>query len=222
MGIKYKIKEVKPNIFAVIVKDDYDRAMLFCRAQEYYESPNKKFRGKDFSIWDYMKWYSSEYGRGFSYGVDWGGFNIPFDIMWECYENQNNLPDWETPYDGYMWEILVQIDNIRDENKKCYVIGAGDMTGETFQHEVCHGLWYTNNSYRKQAKNVLMTFHPEHYKVFKENLINMGYTDSVIDDEIHAYLTTNWNYGKFGKGVDIKIRERYNNALSLTLNEFIK
>ena len=105
MVIKYKIKEVKPNVFAVIVKDNYDRAMLFCRAQEYYESPNKKFRGKDFSIWDYMKWYSSEYGRGFSYGVDWGGFNIPFDTMWKCY----NECEMETPYDEVMWEILVNI-----------------------------------------------------------------------------------------------------------------
>lgn len=218
MDIKYKIKEVKPNVFAVIVKDSYDRAMLFCRAQEYYESPNKKFRGKDFSIWDYMKWYSEEYGRGFSYGSDWSGFNIPFDVMWKCY-NQCQL---ESPYDEVMWEILTEIDRKTDANKKIYVIGAGDLTGETFQHEVCHGLWYTNQAYKKQAKNVLMTFHPEHYKVFKDNLIDMGYTDGVIDDEIHAYLTTNWNYGRFGKGVDIKIRERYNNALTLTLNEFIK
>lgn len=218
MDIKYKIKEVKPNVFAVIVKDSYDRAMLFCRAQEYYESPNKKFRGKDFSIWDYMKWYSDEYGRGFSYGSDWSGFNIPFDIMWKCY----NKCEMETPYDEVMWEILTEIDRRTDTNKKTYVIGAGDLTGETFQHEVCHGLWYTNQAYKKQAKNVLMTFHPEHYKVFKENLIDMGYTDGVIDDEIHAYLTTNWNYGRFGKGVDIKIRERYNNALTLTLDEFIK
>lgn len=218
MGIKYKIKEVKPNVFAVIVKDNYDRAMLFCRAQEYYESPNKKFRGKDFSIWDYMKWYSEEYGRGFSYGSDWSGFNIPFDVMWKCY----NKCEMETPYDEVMWEILTEIDRRTDTKKKCYVIGAGDLTGETFQHEVCHGLWYTNQAYKKQAKNVLMTFHPEHYKVFKDNLIDMGYPDTVIDDEIHAYLTTNWNYGRFGKGVDIKIRERYNNALTLTLNEFIK
>ena len=68
MQIKYQIKEVKPNIFAVIVKDKYDRAMLFCRAQEYYESPSLKFRGKNFSIWDYMKWYDEHNSWGFSYG----------------------------------------------------------------------------------------------------------------------------------------------------------
>ena len=222
MEIKYKIKEVKPNIFAVIVKDSYNRAMLFCRAQEYYESPNKKFRGKYFSIWDYMKWYSSEYGRGFSYGTDWGGFNIPFDIMWECYENQNNLPDWETPYDEYMWEILVQIDNIRDENKKCYVIGAGDTTGWTFQHEVCHGLWYTNAAYKKEAKNVLRTIDPNDYQIFKQNLLDMGYTDKVIDDEIHAYLCYGHDSENFCKGVDIDKCDRYHKAFLITLENFLK
>jgi hypothetical protein len=70
MKLKYQIKEVKPFIFAVIIKDKYDRAMTFCRAQEYYESPSLKFRGKQFSIWYYMKWYHERYGGGFSYGDD--------------------------------------------------------------------------------------------------------------------------------------------------------
>ena len=221
MEIKYKIKEVKPNVFAVIVKDKYDRAMLFCRAQEYYESPNKKFRGKDFSMWDYMKWYASNH-TGFSYAGDWSGFNIPFDIMWECYENQNDLPDWETPYDGYMWEILVKIDNIRDENKKCYVIGAGDTNGWTFQHEVCHGLWYTNPQYKKAAKVVLDAIDPNHYVIFRKNLLDMGYTDKVIDDEIQAYLCFGHDSENFCEGVDIEKCDKYHKAFLITLDEFIK
>jgi hypothetical protein len=40
MKIDYTIEEVRPNVFAVIVKDHYHRAMLFCRVQEFYESPN--------------------------------------------------------------------------------------------------------------------------------------------------------------------------------------
>jgi len=127
--IKYKIKEVKPNIFAVIVKDNYDRAMLFCRGQEYYESPNKKFRGKYFSIWDYMKWYSEEYGRGFSYGSDWSGFNIPFDVLRECYQTA----EMETPYDDVMYEIVCEIERRMDDTKRAYIIGAGDLEGWTFQ-----------------------------------------------------------------------------------------
>ena len=33
MKVKYQIKEVKPLVFAVIIKDKYDRAMTFCRVQ---------------------------------------------------------------------------------------------------------------------------------------------------------------------------------------------
>lgn len=218
MAIKYKIKEVKPNVFAVIVKDSYDRAMLFCRAQEYYESPNKKVRGKDFSIWDYMKWYSKEYGRGFSYGVDWSGFNIPFDIIWKCY----NECEMETPYDETMWEILVTIGNKCEPNKKVYVIGAGDTNGWTFQHEVCHGLWYTNSQYKKEAKSVLNTIDKNDYSIFKQNLLDMGYTDSVIDDEIQAYLCFGHDNENFCGGVDITIVDKYHKAFLITLNGFIK
>ena len=218
MVIKYKIKEVKPNVFAVIVKDPYDRAMLFCRAQEYYESPNKKFRGKDFSIWDYMRWYSLEQRHGFTYGVDWSGFNIPFDVMWKCYDKC----EMETPYDEVMWGILTYIDGKTNPKDKIYVIGAGDTEGWTFQHEVCHGLWYTNPQYKKAAKMVLDTIEEWHINTFRENLLEMGYTDKVIDDEIHAYLTFGHDSDSFGKGVDIKLREKYHKAFTITLNEFIK
>lgn len=217
MEIKYKIKEVKPNIFAVVVKDKYDRAMLFCRAQEYYESPNKKFRGKDFSIWDYMKWYASNH-TGFSYGGDWSGFNIPFEIAWKCLEDVNI----ETPYDQTMWEILVKIDEMRDENKKSYIIGAGDMEGDTFQHEVCHGLWYTNPAYKKAAKMVLNTIDPNDYVIFRKNLLDMGYTDKVIDDEIQAYLCFGHSSENFCEGVDIEKCDKYHKAFLIILDEFFK
>lgn len=218
MNIKYKIKEVKPNIFAVIVKDRYDRAMLFCRGQEYYESPNKKFRGKSFSIWEYMKWYSEKYGRGFSYASDWSGFNIPFDVLWKCYETS----EMDTPYDEEMYLILCEVERRMDDSKKTYIIGADSLDSHTFQHEVCHGLWYTNLAYKLEAFNLIDTIEDDDYIMFKDNLLEMGYTDKVIDDEIQAYLTTNFDLKGFGKGVDIKDREKYHKAFTTTLNEFLK
>jgi len=38
MKIKYKINEVKPKVFAVVIEDRYDRAMTFLRVQEFYEN----------------------------------------------------------------------------------------------------------------------------------------------------------------------------------------
>jgi hypothetical protein len=226
MKIKYKIIVVKPNIFAVIIKEQYDRAMLFCRAKEYYECPNKKFRGKAFSIWDYMQWYASDH-NGFSYADDWSGFNIPFDVILECYEKQHYkkqsyLSEWETPYDEYMYKILSKINKIKDDNEKCYVIGAEDTNGWTFQHEVCHGLWHTNPQYKKESMCVLNTIDRNDYAIFKKNLLAMGYTDKVIDDEIQAYLCFGHNSEKFCDGVDIENCREYNRAFLSKLNEYIE
>ncbi len=217
MEIKYKITEVKPNVFAVVVKEKYDRAMLFCRVQEYYESPNTKFRGKDFSMWDYMKWYASNH-NGFSYAADWSGFNIPFDVLEKCYRN---MQKFETPYDEVMYKIYWEIQTIKKDGK-AYVIGAGDTTGWTFQHEVCHGLWYTNAAYKKQAKIALNTIDPNDYVIFRKNLLDMGYTDKVIDDEIQAYLSFGHDSENFCDGVDIMQCDKYHKEFRIKLNEFIK
>jgi hypothetical protein len=217
MDVKYKIKEVKPNIFAVIIKDKYDRAMTFCRVQEFYESPNKTFRGNHFSIWEYMKWYASNH-TGFSYAGDWSGFNIPFDVLEKCYRN---MQKFETPYDEVMYKIYWQIQTLK-KNGKAYVIGAGDMNGATFKHEVCHGLWHTNSTYKREGKRVLDIVDPNHYVIFRKNLLDMGYTDKVIDDEIQAYLCFGHNTENFCEGVSEKVCEKYNKAFLLTLEEFIK
>jgi hypothetical protein len=200
MKLKYKIKKVKPNIFAVIVEDSYDRAMLFCRVQEYYESANKKFRGNDFSIWDYIRWYSKEHNDTFTYTRDWGGFNIPFDILWNCYQSCVI----ETPYDETMREIMYKIDHKMNKDKKAYVIGVDTIESDTFDHELCHGLYYTNNEYKTLVNEITENMDIVAYTKLKKNLYDMGYAEQVTDDEIQAYLCTNHDYAGFNKGVNKK------------------
>ena len=207
MNIDYSIEEVRPNVFAVIVKDHYHRAMLFCRVQEFYESPNPQFRGKNFSIWDYIEWYSREHRDVFTYTFDWGGFNIPLKTAWDCYEK---LREHESPYDEVMESIIRTIElkmfykkNTRNWN--AYIIGADSTESDTFEHEICHGLYATNKKYKLLVDEVTETISTKDYVTFKNNLIKMGYTDSVIDDEIQAYLSTNYEYTKFSKGVSKKV-----------------
>jgi hypothetical protein len=202
--INYRLKEVKPLIFAVIIKDKYDRAMTFCRVQEYYESPSTKFRGKEFSIWDYMKWYHERYGRGFSYGDDWSGFNIPVRVIRECY---NVLNKYETPYDKVMGEIIQRVAIYRDG----YVIGCGNMKDDTFKHEICHALYHTNKDYKKQMDALTKGLPKKYYDTFKKNILELGYASKVIDDEIQAYLQYGYENPDFGKGVDIDVRIEYSN-----------
>ncbi len=218
MEIKYKIKEVKPHIFSVVIKDDYDRAMCFCRMQEYYESPNSKFRGKSFNMWDYIKWYSKEYGKGFTYASDWSGFNVPLEVAYNCYDGNY---DMYTPYDEVMEKIVFQIYEMNGDNCNGYIIGSENTKGDTFKHEICHGMYHTNDEYKKLVKENIKRLPKTHYTIFKNNLLEMGYTTKVIDDEIQAYLMYGWESEHFGKGVALEVREMYNSFFSDDLEKFI-
>ena len=203
LNIEYKIENVKPKVFAVIIKEQYDRAMTFLRIQEYYESPNPKFRGnKDFSFTEYMKWYTFEYGKGFTYGTDWSGFNVPLEVAYNCYDT---LTDRYTDYDDLMENIIHQIYELNGDECDGYMIGAGSTDGDTFQHEVCHGLYATNKQYKELVSEITLTIPTKDYLTFRNNLIEMGCTDKVIDDEIQAYLAFGHDYKPFTKGVSKKI-----------------
>ena len=79
--VKGKVKEIRPSVYCVIVDDNYDRAMLFCRYQEFYESPYKKFRNKYFSWMEYMRHYKDHWKKDtFTYPIDWSGYNIQSNI----------------------------------------------------------------------------------------------------------------------------------------------
>jgi hypothetical protein len=218
MKIDYKIEEVRPNIFAVIVKDHYHRAMLFCRVQEFYESPNPQFRGKNFSIWDYIEWYSREHGDVFTYTFDWGGFNIPLNVAESCYSKLLKKGEF-TPYDLEMNYIVKTIRGMVG-NGKSYIIGAPTTEDETFEHEVCHGLYATNKEYKALVDEITETIEWQDYLKFEGNLLDMGYTAAVIPDEIQAYLSTNYEYSKFSKGVSKKKCERFHKQYKKVFEQY--
>jgi hypothetical protein len=56
------------------------------RAQEYYESPFKQIKGKEFTIIKFMELYSKRFGENaFTYTTDWAGFNIPSKVLSTLY-----------------------------------------------------------------------------------------------------------------------------------------
>ncbi len=219
MKIEYTIKEVKPNIFAVIVPDDYHRPMLFCRVQEYYESPNSDFKGKSFDMWGYIEWYSRNHKDVFTYAFDWGGFNIPLEIAYNCYDT---LKDTYTPYDEIMEDIIHKIYELNRDNCNGYIIGAGDTEGETFIHEICHGLYATNPLYKELADEITQMIPTELYSKFTKNLIDYGYSMEVMDDEIQAYMMTNWETTPFSKKVNVKETKKLSKLYKQTLESFLK
>lgn len=197
--MNWKLKKLDgAEIFSVIVEDEWDLAMLFCRAQEFYESPEDRFRDKPFSIWDYIKWYSNEESRiGFTYPNDWAGFNIPFDKLVECYK----VSTQETPYDREMVTIIEKI-KLQKSGDKAYVIGSSNDKSSTFKHEVCHAYYSLDENYKAIAKKCIDEITGEAKLRLSINLLNCGYTEHVLEDEIQAYLMYGWEAKSFSNGVD--------------------
>lgn len=199
-----KVKEILPEVFAVVVPDNYERAMLFLRVQEFYESPYKNIRQSKFSIWDYFSLYARDMGEGcFSYPSDFSGFNLPLIVAKKCYE----LNDIETPYDVKMNEI---VEKKFVNGRRQYLIGVGSLSDSTFRHELAHALYYTNANYRCEMDDLTNSLSQSNYAKFKKNLTQIGYFPGVFKDEIQAYMSEESD-SKASKGVaDRKtIHQRY-------------
>jgi hypothetical protein len=206
--VKGKVVEVKPRIYCVTVDDDYDRAMLFCRYQEFYESPYKKFRGKPFTWMEYMRHYKTAWKKGvFTYPEDWSGYNIPSNML----QQAHHIFCRDTEYDLIMNDIYwhcVEDSTEKNDGRQTdwYLIGASSKDLKTMDHEIAHGLYYTNDDYKKSVSKLIKQIEPNHYEKLKKKLIKMGYVDDkkIIDDEINAFMST----GLYN-GLDTKELKKY-------------
>jgi hypothetical protein len=213
--VKGKVKEIKPFIYCVEIDDDYDRAMLFCRYQEFYESQYKKFRGKPFTWMEYMRHYKIAWKkRVFTYPDDWSGYNIPSNVM----DKANNIFNKDTEYDVVMNDIYFYcaIDSQNKNNntrRDWYLIGASTKDKGTTNHEIAHGLYFTNKEYKKNVTSLIKNIKPIHYEKLKKKLIKMGYVDDkkIIDDEIQAFMSTGLYNGMETKELKVYEKEFRNN-----------
>lgn len=196
MKVKYKIKEVHPQVFCVTFKHQYDLCMTFFRWQEYYESSSKKVRNQNVNFFKIMKDYSKRLGKGnFTYPTDWYGFNLP---SW-VFEKVDPMKALEckdsTPYDQIMLDIIDEIYFHIENGSKFYLVGIAknyqdkwEGTKTILKHELSHALYYLNPQYKERADNILKQM-PEKklkqmYKLFKKE----GYAKEVFEDERSSLL----------------------------------
>lgn len=188
-----KVIEIAPKIYGVSIKNHYERTMLFCRYQEFYESPYKEIRGKFFTWEKFMNTYKNKMGKNyFSYPIDWGGFNIPSKIIDKALSTFDRD---KGPYDEIMSDIYYYCENyplrFEEPRTKWYLIGYGTDVA-TLNHEIAHGLYYTNKKYKSDMDLLISKMKKKHYNQIKKVLVNMGYVDDkkIIDDEVQAYMST--------------------------------
>ena len=174
--MKIKKLQITDKIFLVAFKDQFDITSTFLRFQEFYESP--KFQGKVFTLEEFKKWYTSLKGS-FSYYTDWNGFNIPSYILQPFYDGEfNPLSEKEKKF----------LELFKKEKGKFYVIGVHkdikDIS-KLLNHEVAHGLFYTDEEYHKKILDIISKFDVEDIK--NELRAKGGYSEDVLTDEVHAY-----------------------------------
>lgn len=190
--LKYKLSEIRPRIFLLKFEEQYQCNMTFLRYQEYYESSSPKFRNKSFSLVDFMDWYTNESprkDRTFNYTVDWGGFNIPSRVIKELLKKGIKDPN---PYDAEMNKVYQKCLKVYPDGK-FYFVGTINE-GWMLKHEVAHGLFYTVPAYKKEMLALVKKLKPKLVKRLYSWLKSSGYTPSVYDDEVQAYLSTGFTW----------------------------
>jgi hypothetical protein len=85
-------------------------------------------------------------------------------------------------------------------------------------HEIAHGLYFTNKAYKKMVDTLINNIKPTHYNKLKKKLIKMGYVDDkkIIDDEIQAFMSTGLYNGLNTKELKVYEKEFKSNFKKFT------
>lgn len=167
----------------------HDLVGAFIRVQEYYESPYDELYRKYFTHEKLIFTYLKQNG-GFTYFDDWAGFNVPGDIFLEWYQRHEDGP-------GSLWHCeyqlveLVGSSALYDKKEPFYVIGANINRPDDVRHELAHAWFYLNDEYEQSMIELVNNYLPEDVISYLETyLIDEGYREDVLVDEIQAYLAT--------------------------------
>jgi len=165
----------------------YECAATFLRLQEFYESPFKGFYRTYFTLEEYMDRYAKENGN-FTYTTDWEGFNVPGNIVRKFFKNSS--PFWRDMLckETILYNNMV---GVITSKKKFYLIGTSDEDGhDAVDHEYAHGFWYLNKNYKADQQYLLHRLSGRTRTHLEKCLLKRGYNESVVEDEMQAYLST--------------------------------
>jgi hypothetical protein len=188
-----KIKKQIFNSFLVSSDSQKELGQTMMRFQEYYENPF--WQGKIFSVKKFLEWYKKEYGTK-TYYKDWHGFNFPSTVLKPFIDGLFN------PLTKKEKEL---IEFFKGKKGDYYIIGANEK--DILEHELCHALYYTNKKYRESIKKVVSKNEPQ-LKSLKQYLIKLGYSKSVIVDEIQAYILDGDFLGEAGVKISSKLKNK--------------
>jgi hypothetical protein len=203
------VSNITKDIFHVSCSVKYLMASTFLRFQEHYES--SEFRNKIFTLEEFKTWFRGARQHGqFSYYDECAGFNFPSSSLVAF---MNGSFD---PLSVRERAFLSQLPKVPGD---FYVIGTcGEEAGlPHLQHEIAHGLYCTNQEYRRRVDAVLddLDLTP-----IEAVLSQHGYHKSVFRDECHAYLGEDLEYLR-RKQIDVSPYAEAHKTLLRLYEEFL-
>lgn len=175
----------EPYMDVIVFDNQYNLMYSMGRLQEFYENP--KLNGI---------YFTRERLQAFQhdYYIKWNGCNVPPD----CVSRFRDV--YHDKLDVYEAAVLNEITDGK------YVVGVhlglGEKMVDTIDHERAHAMYAMDAEYRKKADRRIASIDGYHYHIIKNKLLSMGYVESVIHDEIQAYMASGWE--KLGLDFDIR------------------
>jgi hypothetical protein len=173
------VEQIRPKIFHLKFKNQYELTSTFLRLEEFYESSFENIQGKHFTLEEFMDTYAKQYGN-FTYTSDWNGFNVPSNVIRKFFT--------------IFWlDLLVKekhlftiISPILNDHADFYLIAT--HKNDSLSHEIAHGYYYLDENYRNSMNTLIDSY--EHKINLEKCLEEKGYNKQVVPDEIQAYLAT--------------------------------
>jgi hypothetical protein len=173
-----KLKKQPYNSVWISADSQKELGETFIRFQEYYESPNLDFKGRVFTLGSVKEYYSKEYGADI-YSETWIGFNFPSAVLY---------PFKQGLFDPLTDQEKILLDLLKYRNDNYYIIGAQNKS--TLRHELSHAMYGFSKKYKEEIDHFIYENRLKFKKV-KKYIIDKGYCEQVLNDEIQAYVTDN-------------------------------
>ena len=176
------------HIWRIKAPDGHTRALMFMRAQEYYESAFEEIVKKQFKVSRFVDVYKQHYGKkDFTYGSDWAGFNIPSYILEECMFNipEDEINNWD--------KLMLDVIRVIKENEgvhNYYLLGVDELANDLLEHEFAHAMYYTLPEYKNEMDKLTNECDTVVKDMMYKCITEYGYADHVLSDEMQAYMST--------------------------------
>jgi len=187
-----------------------EQTLSMFRLSEFSEGKDK-IKGCHFAIDEFLDAYSDKDGN-INYFSFWDGFNVP---MKQIHDFLLKFPKSELTRREK--KVLKAVRTL-PLNGTLITCEKGDES--TLKHELSHCKFADNTAYRNEVLDVVHNIDFHLKKKFEGYLKELGYSNDVIPDEIHAYILVydKEEYDECFPKIDFEDIEKYHNKLSSIYN----